>query len=103
MTERTLLPPDHPQAPKYWMHETGGKLGPAMERYIRREPEKPDDVNLIRAYLRQWIDSPVWDGGIDGETRTELDYLRRTVRELRNRGDIRVWLEDALDLAIDPL
>ena len=103
MTERTLLPPDHPQAPKYWMHETGGQLGPAMERYLRCEPEKPDDVNLIRAYLRQWIDSPVWSDGVDSETRTSLDELRAKVRALRTRADIDEWVADALDLAIDPL
>jgi hypothetical protein len=103
VTERTLLPPDHPQAPKYWMHETGGQLGPAMERYLKGEPEKPDDVNLIRAYLRQWIDSPVWSDGVDGETRTELDELRTKAREIRSRLEIDMWLENASQLAIDPL
>jgi hypothetical protein len=103
MTERTLLPPDHPQAPKYWRFETGGKLVPAIERYISRSRAEPDDVNLIRAYLRQWIDSPVWDGGVDSETRVALDNLRRKTRELRTRNDVDDWMADALDLAIDPL
>jgi hypothetical protein len=109
MSQHGLIPPDHPDAPKYWMYETGGKLVPAMERYLKGEPAEPDDVNLIRAYLRQWIDSPVWDDGVDlgipadpieGVT---LDDLRRKVREIRTRLDIDVWLADALDLAIDPL
>ena len=103
MMERTLLPPDHPQAPKYWMHEIGGKLAPAMHRYLKGEPAERDDVNLIRAYLRQWIDSPVWDGGIESETQTALDELRRKVRELRSSLEIDMWLSDAMDLNIDPL
>ena len=103
MNERTLLPPDHPQAPKYWMNETGGKLVPAMERYLKGKPADPDDVSLIRAYLRQWIDSPVWDEGAEGESRTTLDELRRTVRQIGSRIAIDQWLEDASDLAIDPL
>jgi hypothetical protein len=103
MTQRGLIPPDHPDAPRYWMYETGGKLVPAMERYLKGELAEPDDVNLIRAYLRQWIDSPVWDGGAEGETRTSLDHLRRTVRQIASRAAVDMWLESALDLAIDPL
>jgi hypothetical protein len=98
-----LLPPDHPQAPKYWMHEVGGKLGPAVERYLGGDPLEPDDVNLIRAYLRQWIDSPVWEDGVEGETRNALDDLRSKVREIRNSPAVDQWLEYALDLGIDPL
>ncbi len=103
MTERTLLPPDHPQAPKYWMHEVGGNLVPAMKRYLEGTRAFPDDVNLIRAYLRQWIDSPVWVGGVESETRNALDELRRKARELRTISDITTWIEQALDLGIDPL
>jgi hypothetical protein len=104
MTERILLPPDHPQAPKYWMNETGGRLIPAVRRYLADEPVEPGDTDLIRAYLRQWIDSPVWDAGpVDADGPTELAKLRKEVRELRNRADITAWLEHALDLAIDPL
>jgi hypothetical protein len=104
MTQRILLPPDHPQAPKYWMNETGGRLIPAVRRYLADEPVEPGDTDLIRAYLRQWIDSPVWDAGpVDGGGHTELAKLRMEVRELRNRADITAWLEHALELAIDPL
>jgi hypothetical protein len=100
MTEPRLLPPDHPQAPKYWMHETGGKLVAAVHRYLQDQPAHPDDMSLLRAYLRQWIDSPAWDGAND---QTDLANLRRDVRELRSRGDIARWLEQAFDLGIDPL
>lgn len=81
------------------MYETGGKLVPAIERYLEGKPEEPDDVNLIRAYLRQWIDSPVWDAGdLDA-----LHDLRRKVRVINSRLEIDWWLEAALELAIDPL
>jgi len=101
--ERTLLPPDHPQAPKYWMHEAGGKLVPAMKRYLDAYDPEPGDILLIRAYLKQWIDSPVWDGDIGDETRADLAGLRAEVRELRSSGDITMWLDQALGLGIDPL
>lgn len=102
MTERRF-PPDHPQAPKYWMHEVGGKLVPAMKRYLSEETPSLRDVDLIRAYLRQWIDSPVWDHGNEAEMQRDLDELRRKVRELRTVSDIALWVEDALELGIDPL
>ena len=98
-----LLPPDHPQAPRYWRYEIGGELRPAMERYLLNEPARPGDVSLIRAYLRQWIDSPVWDGGVDGETRNALDGLRTRVHDLHNRLQVDMWLELALELGINPL
>jgi|KBSSwiS6_1023812.scaffolds.fasta_scaffold226180_1 hypothetical protein len=103
MTERTLLPPGHPQAPKYWMYEVGGKLVPAIKRYLEGTRPFPDDVNLIRAYLIQWIASPVWNGGVDDETRSDLTRLRSEVRTLRSTGEITKWLADALDIGIDPL
>jgi hypothetical protein len=30
----TLLPPDHPDAPKYWTYESSGVLKPAVEKYL---------------------------------------------------------------------
>jgi hypothetical protein len=96
---RILLPPDHPQAPKYWMKEIGGQLYPAIRRYLENRPEGPFDVSLIRDYLRQWIDSPVWDS----DDETGLNDLRRTVRLIKTRDHITSWLQCALDLNIDPL
>lgn len=101
MSQPTLLPPDHPQAPKYWEYETGGQLAPAIQRYLENQPEQLADVALIRAYLRQWIDSPVWDAPAD--TKGTLAELRRTVRLLKTRKHIRDWLNCALDIGIDPL
>jgi hypothetical protein len=78
---------------------------PGVRRYLADERAEPGDTDLIRAYLRQWIDSPVWDPATDydGHDRTELAKLRKAVRELRNRHDITAWLHDALNVGIDPL
>jgi hypothetical protein len=92
-----LLSPDDPRAPKYWRNETGGKLGPAVERYILRRTEQPDDTLWIRAYLRQWIDSPVWAGSED------VEQLRQSVRSLASRAEIDAWIQRAVDINIDPL
>ena len=80
-----------------------GNSSPAVHRYLEDQPAHPDDLSLLRAYLRQWIDSPVWDAGACANDQTDLANLRRDVRELRSRGDIARWLEQAFDLGIDPL
>ena len=100
-----MLPADHPHAPKFWMNETGGKLIPAVRRYLADERAEPGDADLLRAYLRQWIDSPVWDSGATDLTdgQTELAKLRKAVREIRTRHDVNAWLHDALNVGIDPL
>jgi hypothetical protein len=101
-----LLPPSDPRAPKFWRHETGGLLAPAMERFLLHKRAKPGDTDLIRAYLQQWIDSPVWQmnpAGSDYETHRALTELRQSAHSIHTRDDVRRWVAEALDLGIDPL
>jgi len=97
--------PSSPEAPKYWMHEMGGELAPAIMQYLEGGDLADGDVLLIRAYLLQWINSPAWDAnpamGPDG--RLDLAGLRSAARFLRDRADIGKWLKWALELGIDPL
>lgn len=103
-----MNPLPHPastEAPKYWMHETGGELKPAIARYLRDEPLSDRDVQWIRAYLKQWIDSPAWDANssMDKYGRIDLAGLRQAARFLRDRAEIAEWLRRADELGIDPL
>lgn len=95
-----MLDPADPRAPKYWIYEQGGKLRPAMQRYLEGHLAQPGDTALIRAYLQQWIDSPVWD---NPDTVAELAELRRDVRGIATRMHLDLWLEAAFNLGIDPL
>lgn len=92
-------------APGYWMDETGGKLRPAIARYLDGADLSADDIALIRAYLRQWIDSPVWDDNphLVDSGRAELARLRELARVLTNRESIHAWLALAVDFGVDPL
>lgn len=83
-------------APGYWMHETSGVLRPAIEAYLAGGTMTPAQVATMRAYLRQWIADPRWCGD-------DLDWLRGAVSDLENRGQIKVWLDVAMDVGIDPL
>jgi hypothetical protein len=101
-----MLPdPASPLAPKYWQFETSGKLAEAIERYLHNHPLSPEDILLIRAYIRQWIGSPAWDmnPAHDNRSRLELAVLRRAVEGIESRRDISRWLRLALDQNIDPL
>ena len=97
--------PTSAEAPKYWMHETGGELAAAINRYLHVEPLSIRDVQLIGAYFRQWINSPVWDANpsIDYEGRLALASMRQAARSLHNRAEIAEWLERAGEAGMDPL
>ena len=102
---KPLPHPESPAAPKYWMHEKGGDLAAALLRYLDVEPLSIRDVQLIGAYFRQWINSPVWDANpsIDYEGRLALASMRQAARSLHNRAEIAEWLERAGEAGLDPL
>jgi hypothetical protein len=85
-----------PRGPGYWMHETSGLLRPAVVAYLSGGPMTAEQITLVRAYLRQWIDAPVWQG-------SSVDLLRATVGNLLTRENIESWLEIAALEWIDPL
>jgi hypothetical protein len=97
--------PDNPLAPKYWINETGGELVPAIQRYMKREPLSGHDVYLIRAYLRQWIGSPVWlmNPGLTDEIRQQILDLRTRATNILTWKHIKEWIDKAIDLGMDPL
>jgi hypothetical protein len=82
--------------PGYWMNETSGVLAPAVIAYLEDAPMTLDHIAAMRAYFRQWLTGN-WRGG------EELEQLRARIDEIATRADIREWLDDALDLGIDPL
>lgn len=83
--------------PGYWMNETTGELRPAVHAYLAGGELTAEQITALRAYIRQWIMSPVWVPG------PEIEDLRRRVDELTSRAAISLWLMDAEDACIDPL
>jgi hypothetical protein len=57
---------------------------------------KPEHIAAMRAYLRQWIAAP----GFQGQ---EVEALRHSVHRLYTRTEIEHWLDRAMDAGIDPL
>lgn len=81
--------------PGYWKNETG-HLPAAIELYLAGAHLDPNDVALIRSYLRQWVDAPGFRGPL-------VIRLRARVDDLTTASAIRSWLRDALHAGIDPL
>ena len=84
------------QTPGYWMHETSGVLRPAVEAYVRGEPMTEAHIAAMRAYFRQWIAAPTWQG-------ENIEHLRTSIDGLTSRDALSEWVRLAEQEGIDPL
>jgi hypothetical protein len=82
--------------PGYWMWERSGVLRPAIAAYVRGGPLSADQIGALRAYFRQWIEAPCWQG-------EAIVELRRSIDGLTSRQAIAKWLDLATDEGVDPL
>ena len=82
--------------PGFWMDETSGRLRPVIEDYLHGKDLTPDQIAMMRAYLRQWIEAPGFVG-------PEISDLRRRVNGLISQDAIDVWIFDAVTAGADPL
>jgi len=104
MRDSTLPHPASPEAPKYWAYETGGELQPAMKRYLEGKTLTVRQISLLRAYLRQWINSPVWEQATDREEyRFALGALRHRTESIITAQDVDLCIEAMIELGMDPL
>ena len=95
---KTLLPPDHPDAPKYWMYEQSGILKPVVMKYLKdTQPLSQPQIQIMRDYLYQWISSPVWGGG------GVLEATRLRVAAIKTQADIDSALNAMVHMGMDPL
>ena len=91
------LPPDHPDAPKYWVHESSGVLEPVVRAYLQGDDLDAGQVKLMQAYLWQWVKSPVW------EASSILEALRLRAAAIESRRDIDDAIEAMVEIGMDPL
>lgn len=96
----------HPlQRPGYWMQEASGVLRPVIESYLLGRPMTTLQIAGMRAYLRQWIMSPVWTSNpeLDTAGRAKLADLRDRIETLTDQNAIEQWIDDAQAFGVDPL
>lgn len=91
--------------PLYWRDEVTGRLAAVIARYLREEPLSAADLQVMRVYLIQWIDAPVWDSNphLSAEGRLYLTELRQKARNLNTYREVEEWLDAATENGMDPI
>ena len=100
------LPADHPKAPRYWKYEQSGLVALAVAAFIEAPMSlNESDLAIMRAYVKQWIDSPAWDGNphADEHGLAVLKALRVEAPRIRTPRDLVWWLAVATREGFDPL
>jgi hypothetical protein len=79
------FPVAHP--PHYWMTEQTGRLAEAVETYVSGDPLSPAALDLIRQYLRQYLERAVMTGDANRNVLLGKLAALRTAREIERFAD----------------
>lgn len=82
--------------PRFWMEETTGKLAEAVEVYMRSEPLDAGQAELIKLYLRQYVERAVI-----AEDASRRKFLER-IDKLRTVGDIERLADSLSEAGVEP-
>lgn len=82
--------------PHFWMQETTGVLAEAVEAYLDSEPLTPRSVELIRLYLKQYLERAV----LTGDAKRAL--LLQRAQTLSNAAAIEEFAEEVAEYGIEP-
>ncbi|MCU0495116.1 MAG: hypothetical protein MUD01_26305 [Chloroflexaceae bacterium] len=88
-------PFDVPVPPRFWMEEQTGALADAVETYMNGERLKPEQLNLIKIYLRQYLERAVMTG--DANRNKNLGR----VEKLRTTSDIEQFAEELAEWGVE--
>lgn len=89
-------PFDVPAPPYFWMEEQSGALAPAINNYMNGEGLSQQEFNLLRQYLRQYLERAVLTG--DAKRQLLLDRLAK----MRSIRDIERFTEELAEYGIEP-
>ena len=82
--------------PHYWMTEQTGRLAEAVEAYVSGERLAPDALELIRQYLRQYLERAIMTG--DANRKVLLGRLAT----LRTARDIERFTDELAEIGVEP-
>ncbi len=86
-----------PVPPRFWMEEQSGALAEVVEIYMRSEPLNPEQLDLLRLYLRQYLERAVLASGAQrGKLLTRLDRLKKT-------ADVERLIDELAEWGVEPL
>lgn len=82
--------------PRFWMEETTGRLAAAIEVYLRNEALTADQLDLIKLYLRQYIERAVIADTVD------RGNLLERVATLKRVGDVERFADMLSEAGLEP-
>jgi hypothetical protein len=82
--------------PHFWMSEETGLLADAVELYLNGEDLPEPAVDLIRQYLRQYLERAVMTGD------AKRDALLRQVAGLRTSREIERFADEIANYGVEP-
>src|SRR5262245_30491454 len=88
------FPVDRP--PHYWMTEQTGRLAEAVEAYVSGEPLDPTALDLIRQYLRQYLERTVMTGDAN------RSLLLGKLTSLRTAREIERFADELAEIGVEP-
>lgn len=90
--------PDYPYPfevevpPRFWMEEQSGTLADAVEPYMRGEKLSPQQVEIMRIYLRQYVERAVLASNANrAKLLTRIDKLRNTSDIIHFADELAEW------------
>ncbi|MDZ8227562.1 hypothetical protein [Nostoc sp. ChiVER01] len=88
--------------PLYWQDEVPGELPRVVFKYFSSTSPQltADEISLLAEYCQHYINAPCWDAS--GGFPNELAALRQSANSLSTVSDISQWIDDCLEIAIDP-
>jgi len=88
------FPVEYP--PHYWMTEQTGRLAEAVETYVSGERLAPESLDLIRQYMRQYLERAVMTG--DANRKLLIDKLAT----LRSGREIERFTDELAEIGVEP-
>lgn len=89
-------PFDVPVPPRFWMEEETGVLAEIVEIYFRNEPLQPDQLDLMRLYLRQYLERAILASDAN------RNLLLSRVARLRSTQDVTRFTEELAEWGVEP-
>ena len=99
----TFVPnPEYPypfpveRPPHFWMTEQSGLLAAAVESYLNGDSPSPAELDLIKQYLRQYLERAMMTGDANRPA------LLRKIEALRNNQDIERFADEIAEYGVEP-
>jgi hypothetical protein len=94
--------PDYPypfdveRPPHFWMTEQSGRLEAAVDAYLNGDRLPPAAIDLIKQYLRQYIERALMTGDAN------RGALLRKIETLRDNRAIERFVEELAEYGVEP-